>query len=266
MVMSSIRRWLSESALPLLSLLVIALLWEAAVVAFDIPPYILPTPTTVLLSIQAEWGQLGPALAVTLFEVMAGFALSVVIGVLLAVVIVSWPVFEKTIYPILVSLQIVPKVAIAPLLVVWFGFGLLPKVLMAFLIAFFPMVISTVTGLRSIEISKLYLAQSMGASAGQTFFKIRLPHAFPSIFSGMKLSIAAAMIGAIVGEFIGADRGVGRILMIANGNLQTDLLFAGVILLSLTGVLLFMTVEMIERWVLGWHVSQRSKSGAGVLG
>ena len=153
--------------------------------------------------------------------------------------------------------QVIPKVAIAPLFVIWFGFGIEPKIFVAFLIAFFPMVISTAVGLRSVEIEKLYLARSMGASAFQVFCKIKLPHAMPSVFAGLKLAITGAVIGAIVGEFIGADKGMGRVLLEANGEMETDVLFAGIALLSITGVLLFLMIDGLERVVVRWHVSQR---------
>ncbi len=135
--------------------------------------------------------------------------------------------------------------------------GIEPKILIAFLIAFFPVVISTVVGLRSLEIEKLYLARSMGASELQMFFKIKLPNAMPSVFAGLKLSITAAVIGAIVGEYIGADKGIGRVLLEANGNMETELLFAGIVLLSITGVVLFLIIDGLERVMIRWHVSQR---------
>ncbi len=242
---------------PLITLALVVLLWALAVWAFDIPAFVLPSPHAVAQAAVDNSAMLFPALAYTLTEVLVGFALAVLVGGLIAVAVVSSELLEQSIYPLLVALQIVPKVAIAPLFAIWFGFGMLPKILMAFLIAFFPMVINTAMGLRGIETSKLHLARSMGATPFQTFFKIRLPHAMPSIFTGLKLSVTAAMIGAIVGEFIGTDAGIGRVLLVANGNLQTDLLFAAVVLLSLAGVILFLAIEAVERIVLHWHVSQR---------
>lgn len=244
---------------PLMTLGVLVLVWALSVWALDVPSFILPSPAAVAQAAYDNSAELIPALSYTLTEVMLGFVLSVVIGGAIAVAIVSSDLLERSVYPLLVALQIVPKVAIAPLFAIWFGFGMMPKVLMAFLIAFFPMVINTAMGLRGIELSKLHLARSMGATQLQTFFKIRLPHAMPSIFTGLKLSITSAMIGAIVGEFIGSDQGVGRVLLVANGNLQTDLLFAAVVLLSIAGVILFMAIEAIERVVLHWHISQRSR-------
>jgi NitT/TauT family transport system permease protein len=129
---------------------------------------------------------------------------------------------------------------------VWFGFGLLPKVLIAFLIAFFPVVISTAVGLASIEQEKIHLARSMGFGATATFFKIRLPNALPSIFAGLKISITLAVVGAVVGEFVGGDAGLGYLLMVANGSMDTTLLFAGLIALTIQGVVLYALVELAE--------------------
>lgn len=245
---------------PVGAVLAVFVFWDVSIRIFDIRSFILPSPGEVFQSLVREWGILGPAMLFTLYEILAGFALAVLVGTSLAVAIVSWRPLDKAIYPVLVGSQVIPKVAIAPLFVIWFGFGIEPKILVAFLIAFFPMVISTVVGLRSIEVEKLYLARSMGASAAQTFFKIKLPNAMPSIFGGLKLSITAAVIGAIVGEFIGADQGIGRVLLIANGELETDLLFAGIFLLSVTGVVLFLIVDGFERVVVRWHVSQRLRN------
>ena len=248
---------LPDWAYPIAGIILIIVLWDTAIRVFDLKPFILPAPWAVIVALIDNWGELAPAILYTLIEILAGFALSVVVGIGLAVLIVSWRVLEKTIYPILVGSQVIPKVAIAPLFVVWFGLGLMPKILIAFLLSFFPIVINTAVGLRSIELAKLHLARSMGASAAQTFFLFRLPRAMPYIFAGLKLSITSAVIGAIVGEFIGADQGIGRILLIANGNLETDKLFAGILLLSAVGVALFFIIVVLERFTIRWHVSQQ---------
>lgn len=251
------RRFSGDWIYPIATVLGVLVFWDLSVKVFEIRSFVLPSPAAVAQSFVDDWGQLWPNALFTLYEIVAGFLFAVVGGIGLAVAIVSSRLLEKSIYPVLVGLQVVPKIAIAPLFVIWFGFGITPKILIAFLIAFFPMVISTVVGLRSIDVNKLHLARSMGASAFQTFFKIRLPNAMPSIFGGLKLSITAAVIGAIVGEFIGADRGLGRVLLIANGELETELLFSAIIVLSVIGVIMFLTVDILERFVIRWHVSQR---------
>jgi NitT/TauT family transport system permease protein len=163
--------------------------------------------------------------------------------------------------PLIVSSQAMPKVAVAPLLLVWFGFGLLPKVLIAFLIAFFPVVISTAVGLASIEPEKIQLARSMGFGPSATFFKIRLPNALPSVFGGLKISITLAVVGAVVGEFVGGDAGLGYLLTVANGSMDTPLLFAGLVALTVLGVVLYLIVELAERLVVPRHIIA---AGSGV--
>lgn len=237
--------------------------WDFAIRIFDIKPFILPPPLAVVDAIIRDWPGLMVNAWVSLQEVLAGFALSVAVGVPLALVIASWPLVEKATYPLLVGSQAVPKIAIAPLFIIWLGFGIGPKVIMAFLIAIFPIVINTVIGLRSIEIEKLYLSRSMGASRWQTFFKIRLPNAMPNIFGGLKLAITLSVTGAIVGEFLGTDRGLGRVIVVANGNLDTAGMFAAIVVLTAMAVTLFLIVDTCERFVVRWHVSQRGLHHGG---
>jgi NitT/TauT family transport system permease protein len=223
--------------------------WQIAVVALEIPRFLLPGPIEIVEEMVEQADLLWTHGLVTLGEVVAGFGLSVAIGIPLAVLISYSRVFERTIYPLLVSSQTIPKVAIAPLFIVWFGFGITPKILITFLIAFFPIVIDTVVGLRSTPQEMFYLVRSMGASAWQTFWKIRFPNALPSIFGGLKVAITLAVVGAIVGEFVGADQGLGYLIQIANGNLDTRLLMASIVVLALVGIGLFLVIEWIERLV-----------------
>jgi NitT/TauT family transport system permease protein len=153
----------------------------------------------------------------------------------------------------MVSLQTIPKVALAPILVMWLGYGILPKVMVAFLISFFPIVISAVVGMRSAEKEMIYLVQSMGANELTTFLKIRLPKALPSIFGGLKVGMGQAVVGATVGEFIAAEQGLGYLQLISQVRLDTALLFAAVVVLSLLGVLLFNIVAWAERLALPWN-------------
>jgi NitT/TauT family transport system permease protein len=246
-------RWIPPTA----AVFVAVLIWDVTIRVFDIKPFVLPSPISVIEAAVADFPSLVSNSWITLQEVMAGFVLSVLVGVPLAVLIVSWPLAERAIYPLLIGSQVVPKIAIAPLFIIWFGFGIAPKILIAFLIAFLPIVIDTVVGLRSTEIEKIYLARSMGASRLQLFFKIRLPNAMPSIFGGLKLAITLSVTGAVVGEFIGTDRGLGRVILVANGNLDTPAVFAAVTVLSAMGVALFLLIDLLERVVIRWHVSQR---------
>lgn len=237
------------------------LIWEAATGLFSIPPYLLPAPSAILKAMDANSAVLIKESVGTTIEILLGFALSVAVGVPLALAIYLWRPFARSIYPILVSSQAVPKVAIAPLFLVWFGFGLMPKVLIAFLIAFFPIVINTAMGLASLEREKIYLAQSMGLGPFATFFKIQLPNAMPSIFAGLKISITFAVVGAVVGEFVGGQGGLGYLLLIANGNMDTPLLFGGIVALTVLGVVLFLAIGLLERLVLPPHAIEHASFG-----
>ena len=165
---------------------------------------------------------------------------------------------QRTVYPLLVFSQLVPKVALAPIFVVWFGFTLLPKVLVTFLLSFFPVVINTVVGLRALDPEVIYLTRSTGASTLDTFLKVRLPAALPTMFAGFKLAAISATVGAVIGEFIGSDRGLGYVILTANGDLNTALSFAAIVILTIIGLILYFGVERLERFCIPWHVSQRT--------
>jgi NitT/TauT family transport system permease protein len=195
----------------------------------------------------------------TLSATLAGFALSAVVGVPIAMWIAYSRLVESFVYPLLVFSQSIPKVAIAPLFVVWFGFGLIPKVIAAFLLGFFPVIVATVQGFKSVEGDVIDLARSMGANPLKIFLKFRLPHALPSIFSGLKVSITLAVVGAVVGEFVGSNSGLGYVMQKASGTFDLPLMFAALVVLSSLGVVLFLILEMIERWLLPWHASQRNE-------
>ena len=250
---SELRARVSSVLYPTALVMAVLLLWEGATRVFAIPRFLLPPPSVVFASLLAHAELLLTNGWITTLEIVLGFALSIAVGIPLALAIFLWPPFSRSIFPLLVSSQAMPKVAIAPLLLVWFGFGLLPKVLVAFLIAFFPVVINTSIGLASIEREKIWLARSMGLGAMATFFKIRLPNALPSIFGGLKISITLAVVGAVVGEFVGGDAGLGYLLMVANGTIDTALLFADLLVLTALGVILFMLLELAERRVIPKH-------------
>ena len=238
---------------PSAAMLAFFVLWEAASRLLSLPTYLLPAPSVIIQAMYTHGGLLLKESVITTVEIVLGFGLSIVVGIPLALAIFLSPTFSRTMLPLLVSSQAVPKVAVAPLFLVWFGFGLLPKVLIAFLIAFFPVVINTAMGLAAIEREKVYLAQSMGLGPWATFFKIRLPNALPSIFAGLKISITLAVVGAVVGEFVGGQGGLGHLLLVANGNMDTALLFAGIAALTIVGIVLFGLIGIVERLMLPPH-------------
>ena len=253
-----LRRWLlAPAARPFWLLLMLVVLWELAIRLFDIKPYLVPNPWSVARQLVNEWPMLWRETLPTLYATLGGFAASAIIGVPVAMWIAYSRVVESFVYPLLVFSQSIPKVAIAPLFVVWFGFGIVPKVIAAFLLGFFPVVVATVQGFKSVESDVIDLARSMGASPLKVFLKFRLPTALPSIFSGLKVSVTLAVVGAVVGEFVGSNSGIGYVLQKANGTFDLPLMFAALVVLSMVGVLLFLAIELVERAVLPWHSSQR---------
>lgn len=251
-------RWLLHPATrPFWLILMLLLLWDIVVRLFKIPPYLIPPPLAVVRELGKEWPMLLSQSLPTLYATLGGFAASALVGVPIAMWIAHSRTVESFVYPLLVFSQSIPKVAIAPLFVVWFGFGIVPKVIAAFLLGFFPVVVSTVQGFKSIEPDVIDLARSMGAKPLKIFMKFRLPQALPSIFSGLKVSVTLAVVGAVVGEFVGSNSGIGFVLQRATGTFDLPLMFAALVVLSTMGVLLFLVVEMVERWLMPWHASQR---------
>lgn len=237
-------------------------LWEAGARLGLYPPYVLPAPSAIALRLVDTAGLLWGHMLVTVAEIVGGFVLAAVVGVMLAAAIVFVPFVERAVYPWLVVVQVVPKVALGPLIIIWLGFGFLPKVLISFLLAFFPVMIDTIVGMKSVERDALFLMRSMGASRATTFFRLRLPHALPHLFGSLKVAITLATVGAIVGEFIGADKGLGYVLIFANGSMDTTLMFAALVWISVVALVLYAAVGVLERVLLRWHVSQRSDAGA----
>jgi len=261
--MSSIHSWprrVLESQLvrPLILIIVIFLLWDIVIRIFRIPPYLIPAPWDVAKMLVAEWPRLWRESLFTGYATLGGFGLSILFGIPIAMLIAYSRLVESYVYPLLVFSQSVPKIAIAPLFVVWFGFGIFPKVISAFLLGFFPVVVATVMGFKSMETDMIDLARSMRASRLQMFLKFSLPQALPSIFSGLKVSATLAVVGAVVGEFVGSNSGIGYVLQIANGNFDLPLMFAALFVLSMMGVILFALVDLAEKMMIPWHQSRRA--------
>ncbi|SJZ74670.1 NitT/TauT family transport system permease protein [Enhydrobacter aerosaccus] len=240
------------------------LLWEGGVRLFHPSPLILPAPSAILSNFLATPGVYLRNLGFTLTMTCVGFALAVVLGVLLAVVIVSSPLIERTVYTLLVALNSIPKVALAPLFVIWMGTGTEPKIAIALMLAIFPIVIDMVLGLRSVDPDMLNLARVSKASPLSILVKIRFPCALPSLFAGMKVAISFALVGAIVGEFVAGSQGLGFQILMAQGQFDTVSVFVSLVLLGLFGTALFFAVDYAEGLLLPWHVSHRSRqSDAG---
>jgi NitT/TauT family transport system permease protein len=244
------------------TLLVCLLLWEMVSRLKLVPPFLLPAPSAILASITEEPGLYLYHAGYTLQGTLIGFALAVVLGVLMAMAIVQFKFVEQTLYPLLVSLNSIPKVAVAPLFIVWMGTGLEPKIAIAAMIAIFAIVIDTVHGLRSVDPEMIDLGRSVRGSKMNIIWKIRFPHALPSVFAGMKVAISLALIGAIVGEFVAAKRGLGYMILMAQGQFDVVRMFAALVVLSAAGMLLFYLVGQAERLLVPWRVARYKNSSA----
>lgn len=235
------------------------LVWYGFVQFFSVPEFLLPKPYTVLRQLVNNAPLLWQHLTVTFAETVLGFLLAFVVSVPVAVAVVWSRSIEKTLMPLIVFVQLVPKVAIAPLFIVWFGFGYAPKVLISFSIAYFPIVIKLVAGMRDVPLEVIDLARSMSATTLQQFARIRIPNSLPYLFDGLKLAILLALTGAITAEFMGSTEGLAYLILDATVRLNTPLLFAVVVVLLVMGRVLYSVVERIERAVVSWHVVFREK-------
>lgn len=244
--------WLT-ALLPAGFLLLLVVIWELAAMYTDVPEYILPAPTAIVGRLFQSWSVLGNATWVTTTEILIGFGVGVALGIALAIPIAYSDLVRNTLYPLIVASQAVPKIAVAPLLVLWLGFDLTPKVVVTALMVFFPVTVTAAEGLSSVDPNLLDLLKSVNASRTQIFFRIRFPHALPQIFAGLKIGITLAVVGAVVGEWVGADSGLGYLLVYANTLLDSTLLFAALLLLIALGVVLFLIVGVLERVLLPWH-------------
>jgi NitT/TauT family transport system permease protein len=248
--------------LPFIAVIAVLVLWSAGVGVFEIPDYLLPAPQDVIRRIARDWYVLARNATYTLQSVLSGFAAGVLVAVPLAFAVVLSRSVERVTMPFLVMSQTIPKVAIAPILVVWLGFGILPKIAIVFLIAFFPIVVSTVVGLKSVESDMIDLVRSMGAGTLKIMLRVRGPTALPQMFAGFKIAICLSVVGAIVGEFVGSDRGLGYLLLTATGTLDGTLVWSALFILIAIGIVLFAIVSKLERLAIPWHVSIRAEETA----
>jgi NitT/TauT family transport system permease protein len=248
-----------EIAVPAVALLVI---WQVIASFRLLPPFLVPQPEAVLAVMVAQWDILLEHTIVTSSEVVLGFVLAIAVGIPIGWLIVSFSFLERTIYPLMVGFQAVPKVALGPLFVLAFGYGVLPKALLALLVAFFPIAAGSAVGFASLDAGWFLLMRSMRASRLQTFRKLQVPAGLPAIFGGLKVGATLAVVGAVVGEFIGADAGLSYLLLIANSNRDPATEFACLILLSLLGVLFYGLVALAESIAVPWRNSEAMRWSA----
>ncbi len=242
---------IKNSLFPLLGVAVILVVWQLYTDVFAISRIVLPSPLDIFDACAANWDALLRQSWPTFSESVLGFLLAVVVGIPFAVCVASSRILNLTLYPILIATQSIPKVAIAPIILVWFGLGMQSKLVIAFLVAFFPIVVDTSAGIRTPP-ALLELARSLRASPLQIFLKIQFPAALPFIFAGAKVAVTLAVIGAVIGEFVGSVSGLGNLLLSANSQLDSALAWAALVWLSALGILLFAAVVVAERIVMPW--------------
>lgn len=233
-------------------LLATIVVWEAVVWIFAISAFIIPAPSEIAQSLVAQWGTLMQATLVTAGEILFGFLVSVVVGIAIALVIVRFDWLGRALYPLVVLFQNVPKVALAPIFILWFGYGLAPKIGLILVIAFFPVTLSMLAGMQSVDRSLLSLMNSVGASPTQILLRIRVPHSLPNLMAGTKIAATLSVIGAIVGEFAGASDGLGYVIQFASTQLDTALVFAALLLVSVLGIAFYYAAEVLERIMVPW--------------
>ncbi|MCK9913290.1 ABC transporter permease [Microbacteriaceae bacterium K1510] len=236
---------------PLLGLVLILVMW-ALVCWLGQLPIVLPSPDKVLYAFVNNLGLLLEEIWVTLKETLYGFVLALVLGLPMAFAVANSRTLNLMFYPLLVALQSVPKVALAPIILVWLGPNLQSKLAIAWLVAFFPVIVDTAAGLRATLKELLELAHSLKASRGQILFKVQFPAAFPFVITGAKVAITLAVIGAVIGEFVGSSEGLGFLLLTATSQLDTPLAFAALFALSILGILVYLLVEIVEWLIAPW--------------
>jgi NitT/TauT family transport system permease protein len=238
---------------PTLTGVALLLAWETAVASLGIRPIVLPPPSRVAVALVTRRALLLQHLWPTLWQCLAGFLLAALGGTLLGVAVSLSTAFRKAIYPHLVAFQVLPKVTVAPLFILWWGVGGTSRVLLAFFICFFPMVVNTLTGLASADADMVRMARAFTASPRQVFWRVRLPAALPSIFAGLKISATFAVIGIIVAEFVSSQEGLGYLMIFAQGLLDTATMLAAIVVLSLMGLALYGGVCLLERACIYWQ-------------
>lgn len=254
MVMGKIKEKLVQAVF----LAAVIVSWQLISVILEVPEYLFPSPYDIILAFQKYSHILFNNALLTLLEAFIGFFIAFVIGSLLALAIVKSRFLDRTVYPFIVLTQTTPKLAIAPLFIIWFGFALVSKVVVAALVAFFPIVINTVKGLKSVDRELVELFRSYGASKFDTLIRLQIPASLPHVFSGLQLAATMSVLGAVIGEFVGADKGLGYIILQSNVNLETSLMFATLLVLAAIGFFFYSAIGLIEKRLLFWHDSQKN--------
>lgn len=244
---------------PVVLILLVFIMWQAGTWLTQVPKWLLPSPWQIVVAGIEASDLLGPHTWQTLKETWLGLALSLLVGLGFALLIDFSTLLRRALYPLLVASQTVPILALAPLLIIWFGYGIMPKVIVVALVCFFPIVVSTADGLRVADPDLIALLRAMGANWRQIFLKVRLPGALPSFFSGLKIAITYSVVGAVIGEWVGASRGLGIFMIRSSKNFLTDRVFAAIAVTSLLSIMMFLAVMILERSLLPWYYAHREE-------
>ena len=255
--LSGFLKWIASGWMLILFFVLFFLFWEYSIPLFDVPRYILPAPTEIVQKGSADIDKLIYYTGVTGLETIIGYAIAIILGLGFGIAISFSSILRRTLYPFFVSIEMTPKIAFAPLFISWFGFGLLPKVIIVVLVCFFPIVLNAILAFNSLSNELTLFHRSTGANPLKTFFKIRLPAAMPQCFVGFKYAAINATVGATIAEFIGSDQGLGFYISIVTGNMRPDLAFAGIFFLTLLGLSLFGFVTLMEKILIPWHISMK---------
>lgn len=237
--------------------------WEIAVRVTNTPAFVIPTPSSTAQRFWIELPMLLYELTYTLAAAGIGLAIGLVVGVSGAVIMVHWRILERSLFPIAVVIKLIPFVALAPLLIVWLGFDLKPKILLAALITFFPVLVNCISGLRSTDPLALEFFRSVGASRWETLVRLRWHGSLPYLFAALKVTTHLAIVGAIVGEYFGSTNGIGKVIEVTSGRLEIRSMFAAALLLAIVGIALTLLTNVAERAALFWHESVRTSGGRG---
>jgi NitT/TauT family transport system permease protein len=241
-----------EAAMPWLFVAAMLLVWELGCIALQVPAFVLPRPTVVAESLARQIGPILENSWATFVRTLFGFAIAVVLGLLLGLAIGSFRLIYRGLYPVLIGFNSIPKVAVVPVFVIWFGTGAVPAVLTAFLVSFFPIAVNVATGLATIEPELLDVMRSLGAHRGQILVKIGLPRSMPYFFASLKVAITLAFVGTIISETVAANRGIGYLMMAATSNFDTPLVFAGLTVIAVMGIAMYALFAVVENRMTFW--------------
>lgn len=231
---------------PIILVAILIVLWQVVVIVFKIPNFLVPLPTAVGRALVTNWNMLIQNMYVTVQEILIGFVVGVAIGFALALLVVSSRLVGRMLSPLITVAQVIPKVALAPIFLIWFGYGMLSKIVITVVICFFPVVLNSIKGFTTVDQDLLDLLKSLAASRKQVFLKAQLPNSLPYFMAALKISMTFAIIGAVVGEWIGASHGIGYVMLVASSDFENPLLYAAIIVISVVGVILVAVVDLAE--------------------